>query len=180
MKLSLLCAAALSLTACGSVMPIGNNMLDERRMTTEEAVVHCKATAHSPLVYRGIDPNYIKIMPHTWTWEGKRKMGEYFSRSTMIWTINHKEPLYHESIHRGLALVGEDFNNHSGTFRDEEHQLIYHVLDRDFPGLQAHRIAPQKRRWAKERWTRPEYQARLSAVEQRAREADSWCKRNAG
>jgi len=170
-------AIALALLLTGCVMPIGNNMLGQRQMTVAEAKAHCKATAHSPLVNLGIDPNYITVMPHSWTWAGRRKLGEYFGRSTRIWTVEHDEPLYHEAIHRGLALAGADFNNHSGTFRDEEHQLVYHVMDRDFPGLQAHRIAPQKRRWAKARWTRPEYAARLEAIEKRAATVSSWCGR---
>jgi hypothetical protein len=167
----------LLLSAC---MPLGNNMLAERMMTADEARAECRATAHSPLVQLGIDPGYIKIMPHRWRYQDRYRIGEYFSRSTMIWTTDHPEPLRHEAIHRGLALAGfdQDFNTHSGMFRDDEHSLVYYTLDRDFPGLQAHRIHPELRRRAKARWETAEYQARLREIETKAAATDSWCKRN--
>jgi len=171
----------LLLSGCGSfVMPVGNTMLNERMMTVEEARAHCKATAHSPFVHLGIDPNYIKIMPHAWSWQGVKKLGEYFERSTMIWTVNHTEPLYHEASHRGMALAGEHLANPLGMFRDDEHARVYHILDRDFPGLQDWRIHSTIRKRAKARLTTPENAASLAAAEQRAATMPSWCKSQGG
>jgi len=163
-------ALLLSLTACGVPQ-------SERPQTIAEAKEHCKATAHSPLVNLGIDPARTTIRSRTWiTRSGDHRMGEFYGRTMEVWSIDHLEPLYHEYIHRGLRVAGERWSTFGGTFRDEEHSLIYYLLDRDFPGLQAHRIPPQRRRWAKARWERPEYAARLVDIESRARAIGGWCK----
>jgi len=164
-------ALLLSLAACGGVQ-------SERPQTIAEAQEHCAATAHSPLVQLGIDPTRTTIRARTWiTRTGIHRMGEFDAITMRVWSIDHREPLYHEYLHRGLRLAGERWSTFGGTFRDEEHQLIYYTLDRDFPGLQAHRVAPQRRQWAKDRWTRPEYQARLAEIEKRARAIGGWCQK---
>jgi len=160
----------LLLGACATVEP--------RLQTTAEAIEHCKATAHSPLVNLGIDPERTTIRHRGWSYNGRLRLGEFSAMSMRVWTVDHPEPMYHEFLHRGLRLIGERFSNPGGMFRDEEHPLIYHLLDRDFPGLQDHRIHKELRRRGTARWTSPGYAERLRDFEARARAADSWCRRN--
>lgn len=149
-----------------------------RPMTDSVAREVCAETAGAPLVRAGIDPAYITIMSRTWLTQGERgpvrRMGEYAYRTKRIWTIDHREPLYHELIHRALHVTGANLRPMVG-FRDEEHTLIYAYLDQHFPGLQAGRIPATKRRWAAERWSRPEYQARLAELERAAVAYGGWC-----
>jgi len=160
----------LLLTACAAPH-------SERPQTIAEAAAHCREAAHSPLVRLGIDPARTVIRSRRWKSEGGTTMGEFRDPSMRVWSIDHKEALFHEYIHRGLRYAGERWTNFSGTFRDEEHQLIYYMLDRDFPGLQPHRIPLQWRKWAKDRWTRPDYAARLADIEARAKAIRGWCNR---
>lgn len=161
----------LLLAGCASPEP-------PRPMTDSVAREVCDATANAPLVRAGIDQAYITFMPHTWLTQTERglvrRMGEYSYSSRRIWTIDHREPLYHELIHRALHVTGADMRTMPG-FRDEEHSLIYFYLDQKFPGLQAGRISATKRRWAAERWSRPEYQARLAELERAAIAYGGWC-----
>jgi hypothetical protein len=158
----------LLIAGCATVEP--------RLQTVEEARQHCAEAAHSPLVSLGIDPARTTIVAHGWRHDEKTyRLGEFSSRTKMVKVVNHPEPIRHEAIHRGLDMLGESFATFNGMFRDDEHGLIYYVMDRDFPGLQEGRIPARKRSDAKARWTSPEYASRLSAIETKARETKGWC-----
>ena len=161
-------ALCLLIAGCVSVEP--------RLQTTEEARQHCAEAAHSPLVSLGIDPERTTIAARRWKMDAKTdSYGEYRDLGDKVKAVNKREVLFHEYMHRGLSRAGERLNTFNGMFRDDEHGLIYYVLDRDFPGLQEGRIPARKRSDAKARWTSPEYAVRLSAIETKARETKGWC-----
>jgi hypothetical protein len=160
-------ALCLLIAGCATVEP--------RLQTVEEARQHCAETAHSPLVSLGIDPERTTIVAHGWRHDAMTyRLGEFNGRTKMVKVVDHPEPIRHEMIHRSLDALGERVNTF-GMFRDDEHGLIYYVMDRDFPGLQEGRIPARKRSDAKARWTSPEYAARLASIETKARETKGWC-----
>jgi len=151
----------------------------ERPQTIAEGLADCAATKHSPIVHLGADPTKTTIRRSKWRHDATFDRDEEFLASSMhVWTVNAKLPRFHGYFHRGLRLAGERFNNFSGTFRDEEHQLLWTVLDRDFPGIQDGKETRRDRRWAKERWSRPEYQVRMNEIEWKAKQEQGWCGRN--
>jgi hypothetical protein len=163
-------ALLVALTLAGCTLP------QPRQQSIAEATAHCEATRNSPVVHLGIDPTRTIIMPHRWSYAGKSRYGDTHLATLEIRVVDHLEPTFHEYIHRGLRLAGYRFpSNMGGMFRDEEHQLVYHTLDRDFPGLQDNRIPKQRRQWASERWTQGEYVARLDEIESMARSTPGWC-----